>query len=155
MLTTLWSISQKSFYVHAEWTKTRILYEGNFTFHFQIGDMPPRVFPTCLYREVMHLQRFSPTRYVTWAWILCLNNWRPFTTWLCKAQHHRCTTVACPFFFFCLVWFFKKKKPTPHWVLWNETGQPRIAYKRLAWYLKVFRTSEYMVQLWFSTMCCK
>ena len=42
-------LQQKNLYVHAEWTKTRILYEGNFEFSFQIGDMPPRVFPICLY----------------------------------------------------------------------------------------------------------
>ena len=42
-------------------------------------------FPICLCREAMRLQCFPPTRYVKWARILCLNNWRSFTTWLCKA----------------------------------------------------------------------
>ena len=29
-----------------------------------IEDVPPRVFPICLYREAMHLQCFTPTRYM-------------------------------------------------------------------------------------------
>ena len=98
--------TQKFLYVHAEWTKTRILYGWNFDFHFQIGDMPPRVFPICLYREAMRLQCFPPTRYVRWARILRLNNWRPFTTWLRKARI--CSVIdvlqsVCTCFFFCLV----------------------------------------------------
>ena len=44
MFTALGSISHENFYVHAEWTKTKILYGGNFDFHFQTGDMPPRAF---------------------------------------------------------------------------------------------------------------
>ena len=33
------------------------LTKGNFDFHFQIGDMPPRV--SCLYREAMRFAMFS------------------------------------------------------------------------------------------------
>ena len=58
---------------------------------FWLGDMPLECFP-CLYREAMRLQCFPPTRYVKWVLILCLNDWRPFTTWLCKA--HICSIIG-------------------------------------------------------------
>ena len=121
MFTALGSTSHKTLDLHAEWAKTSNLTEGNFDLCFQIGDMPPRVFPIRLYREAIRLQCFPPTRYVRawyvkWAWILCLNNWRPITTWLCKALVCSIIDVlqyACytPCFFFCLVCgSFKKSR---------------------------------------------
>ena len=61
MFTALGSNSHKTFYICMQ--NEQKLAEGNFDFHFQIGDMPPRVFPICLYGEAMRLQCFPPTRY--------------------------------------------------------------------------------------------
>ena len=74
MFTALGSISHKKFYMFMQNEQKLEFCRGNFDFHFQIGDMPPRVFPICFYREAMRLQCFPPTRYVKWARILCLNN---------------------------------------------------------------------------------
>ena len=71
--------------------------------------MPPRVFSICLYREVMRLQCFPPTQDAVrkvGVNTICLNNWRPFTTWLWKALLCGIIDVlhyACTSFFFCLV----------------------------------------------------
>ena len=42
-----------------------LTFDQVFDSHFKIKVMPPGVFPICLYREAMHLQWFTPTRYVS------------------------------------------------------------------------------------------
>ena len=63
-----------------------------------ITDMPPEVFPIRLHREAMHLQHFTPTRYVSGRGFAYICTWRPLSKLLyrhCVAIMHACSyTVA-------------------------------------------------------------